>query len=314
MRWPAAALLVVVGFCGCGLGEASGLGQARGVATAPSFDVASVRLNRSGSPPAGEPSRSNVPLGPGDAFNPTGGVLRATNFPLLTYVEFAYRMTDYQVRAFAAEVPAWVAGERFDIEARTEKTAVSKDELRLMMRSLLAERFHLALHFAGREVPVFALVLARPGVTGPKLRQHPAGAGCTTSYGASRDAAGATGAEPPETVAEGFPTVCGAIVGVPASAQDRYSFGARNLEMSRIASALASWGDLGRPVLDRTGLPGGYDFVLEYTPDPPPANAPDSGGPGFREALRQQLGLKLEPQKGAVEFPVLDHVEHLTEN
>lgn len=255
-----------------------------------------------------------MPLGPGDAYNSTGGVLRAANFPLLTYVEFAYRMSDYQVRAFEAEVPAWVAQDRFNIEARTDKKTVTKDEFRLMMRSLLAERFHLTLHFEAREVPVFALVPVRPGATGAKLRPHPAGTDCPKSYGPARDSSGVTGPEPPETVPEGFPTVCGAIVGVPATALDRYSFGARNLELSRIASALSSWGNLGRPVLDRTGLRGGYDFVLEYTPDPPPANAADSGGPTFREALRQQLGLKLESQKSPVDFPVLDHVEHLTEN
>ncbi len=122
--------------------------------------------------------------------------------------------------------------------------------------------------------------------------------------------------EQPETIAGGFPTVCGGILGVPASARDRYSLGGRNVPMNLIASSLSSWGHLDHPVVNQTGLNGPYDFVLEFTPDPPPAYAAgvDSGGPTFTEALKQQLGMKLEPQKAPVEFLVIDHIEHLSDN
>jgi uncharacterized protein (TIGR03435 family) len=97
---------------------------------------------------------------------------------------------------------------------------------------------------------------------------------------------------------------------LPASAEDRYSFGASEVNMSLIASALSSWGNLGRPVVDQTGLTGNFDFVVDFTPDPRPAYATvDSDGPGFQEALKQELGLKLENQRAPVEFLVLDHVD-----
>jgi uncharacterized protein (TIGR03435 family) len=85
---------------------------------------------------------------------------------------------------------------------------------------------------------------------------------------------------------------------------------------------LTGVGNLGRPVLDQTGLAGKYDFLLKFAPDRRPgpndgANAaapPDSAGPGIEEALRRQLGLKLESQKGPVDVWIADHVEHATEN
>ena len=80
--------------------------------------------------------------------------------------------------------------------------------------------------------------------------------------------------------------------------------------MTLIASALSSWGNLGRPVVDQTGFTRNYEFVMDYTPDPRPSYATiDSDGPGFQEALKQQLGLKLEAQRAPVEFLVMDHVE-----
>ncbi len=280
------------------------------------FDVASIRQNKSGAPPAGDKPGSNVPLGPGDVYRPSGGILRATNLPLLAYIEFAYRMTDYQEESLRASMPGWVVTDRFNIEARTENRSATKDQLRGMMRSLLAERFKLAVHYQTRQVPVFALVMARPGAMGPKLQSHPAGAAACSNYTPpARSPDGTQPSDQLQVVKGGFPTICGGILGLPASAQDRYSFGAANLPMGRIASSFSSWGNLGRPVVDRTGLNGKYDFVLDYTPEPRPAYATeDSGGPTFQEALKEQLGLKLEAQKGPVEFLVVDHVERPGEN
>jgi len=264
------------------------------------FDVASVRQNKSGKP------QSNIPLGPGNVYKPSGGLLIARNFPLLTFMEFAYKMTDYQEASLQATVPDWVISDRFTIEARTENHNVTKDQLRLMMRSLLAERFKLAVHYQARQVSVYALVAAKPGVLGPKIRAHPADSPCETDISSKTT---------PQTAKGDFPSVCGGILGLPASAQDRYSFGAANVPMSLIASALSSWGNLGRPVIDQTGLGGNYDFVLDYTPDPPASYAKeDSGGPTFQGALQKQLGLKLESQKGPADFLVLDHVEHPTKD
>jgi uncharacterized protein (TIGR03435 family) len=69
-------------------------------------------------------------------------------------------------------------------------------------------------------------------------------------------------------------------------------------------------GTLGASLVDPTGLTGRFDFTLEWTPD----STPDPSGPSFQQAVREQLGLKLESQKGSVEVIVVDHVEHLSDN
>jgi uncharacterized protein (TIGR03435 family) len=87
-----------------------------------------------------------------------------------------------------------------------------------------------------------------------------------------------------------------------------------------IADSLSVAADLGRPMLDQTRLSGTFDFILEWIPEvqgplPPGADIqPDPSGPDFQEALREQLGLKLESQKGPVDILVVDHVEHPSEN
>jgi len=105
-----------------------------------SFDVASVRQNKSGPAPNGDAPGSNVPLGPGNVYSPTGGLVSVRNYTLLSYIAFAYKMTDGELDAFRRMAPDWVINDRFNIQARTEKSDVTKDQLRLMMRSLLAER------------------------------------------------------------------------------------------------------------------------------------------------------------------------------
>ena len=85
-----------------------------------------------------------------------------------------------------------------------------------------------------------------------------------------------------------------------------------------IADILTGPGNLGRPVLDKTGLTGTFDFTIEWTPELngllPPDVEPDPSGPTFLEALKEQLGLKLDSQKGPVDVIVVDHVEHPSEN
>ena len=82
-----------------------------------------------------------------------------------------------------APLPKWVWSDMYDIEARAPMSNATKDEMRLMMQSLLAERFHLAAHFENQTVPVFALVLAKPGKLGPNLRPHESGPPCDTAGG-----------------------------------------------------------------------------------------------------------------------------------
>ena len=109
-------------------------------------------------------------------------------------------------------------------------------------------------------------------------------------------------------------------MGTEPSAPGLLALGARNVTVDLIAGVLTGVGNLGKPVLNQTGLTGKYDFLLEFAPDrkPPPGvegSAPlDSGGPGIEEALKQQLGLKLESTKGPVDVWIVDHVEHAAEN
>jgi uncharacterized protein (TIGR03435 family) len=185
------------------------------------------------------------------------------------------------------------------------------------MRALLAERFKLAIHSETQQMPVYGLVLAKPGMLGPKLVVHPASEPCDTTPPTQAEGAKA----PPLTVARGFPAVCGGIMGLPNGTPGMITLGARNVPIGQLASVLTGLGNLGRPVLDQTGLTGRYDFVLELAPTPrleqtDAANdlAADSAGPGLEQALRQQLGLKLESKKGGVQAWVVDHVEHATQN
>jgi uncharacterized protein (TIGR03435 family) len=187
-----------------------------------------------------------------------------------------------------------------------------------MMQVLLADRFKLAMHHETRQLPMFALVLDKPGKVGPQLQPHPADSPCPTA------------APPPDslspTVAGGFPEPCGAISDVQPSAPGRLRVGARNIPMGMMASSLEVLGNMGtsgnidRPVLDKSGLTGKVDFVIEWTPElngprsPGATFQPDPTGPTFMEALKEQLGLKLDSQKGPVDVIVIDHIEQPSEN
>jgi uncharacterized protein (TIGR03435 family) len=264
---------------------------------------------------SGDGPNSNIPLGPGSVYVPNGGNFIATDMPLSVYIMFAYKMSPGSAAAMDRQAPGWVATEKYDITAKTDKHNVTKDEMRLMMRSLLAERFKLAIHSETQQEPVYGLVLAKPGTLGPKLMAHPASEPCDTIPPTQPE-----GAKAPLTVAGGFPVICGGIVGLPNSTPGMITLGARNVPLGQLASVLTGLGNLGRPVLDQTGLTATYDFVLELAPIPrlgqtDAANdSADSAGPGLEQALRQQLGLKLEPKTGGVEGWVVDHVEHATQN
>ncbi len=271
------------------------------------FEVASVRPDKS----TGRPI-SDFPIGPGRVYVPRGGTFRSTRVLLIQYIEFAYNLTHSQTAYLAGHVPDWVISERFNITATVEGMP-SEDQLRLMMRSLLEDRFKLAIHKEDREVPVLAFFLAKPGTTGPRLLPHSSDPPCSKTTPT---------AESPKVVSGGFPVACHGIVILPPSDPGRIRLGARDVSLSFMADALSgsAVANLDRPVIDGTGLTGNFDFVLECTPElngpQPPDNKPqpDPSGPTFRQALQEQLGLKLQSQKGKVEMFVLDHVEHPTEN
>jgi uncharacterized protein (TIGR03435 family) len=266
------------------------------------FDVASVKLA------TGDFRPPLFALDNGDAFAATGGRFFA-QFPLITYIGFAWKIrpTREQHEAMLANLPKWITTDRYEIEARAAGNP-TKDQMRLMVQSLLAERFHLALHLETREAAIFTLTLAKPGRPGPKLRPHSEGPACDAAVD-------------PAVV---FPPICD-VQGLRLQPGRMALAGSRNSTLDVIASSLPGLGALGRPVVNQTGLDGKYDFTLEWfdeagafprrTTGPGAQDvAPEPQGPGFLAAFCDQLGLKLESSKGPVQFMVIDHVERPSDN
>jgi len=272
------------------------------------FDVASVRRNTTAPPGA---RNSNFPLGPGDVYVPNGGHFRAMNYPLYALIEFAYKVTDSQEQLLLPQLPKWVTTDRFDIQASVQGNP-TKDQMRLMMQSLLGDRFKLAVHYETRQLPVYVLLVDTPGKLGPLLQQHVNNSPCpTTPWVPSPPPT-----SPPETFDARFPGSCGGILGMPPSVPGRMRAAARNVSMELISSSLAGTETgVDRPVLDQTGLTGMFDFAIEFTPkrDARSASAPNSRADSteltFLQALKEQLGLKLVPQMGAFDVLVIDYVE-----
>jgi uncharacterized protein (TIGR03435 family) len=271
------------------------------------FDVASVK------PDAGPFRPSNFPLGTGDAFRPVGDRFSA-DLPVFGYITFAYKVKllsaigrgrgSADIRK-AMQMPEWAMADRYAIEARADEIS-TKDQMRLMMQSLLAERFGLKVHFEERTFPAFALELVNPGRTGPKLRPHSEGVPCD---------------ETPAKVdfLKLFPPVCDSLSYFMMSNRVTKG-GSRNTTLADMAEGLPGLGGLDRPMVDRTGLEGRYDFTVEFASEPNggplPASdaAADLPGPTFVQALRDQLGLKLESVKADIRLLVIDHIERPSGN
>lgn len=277
------------------------------------FDVASIRQNKSGAAPY-----SNFSISSGTMYGPTGGIFSSTNRPLVDYIVFAYKMTSSQRQDLISQLPTWALSEGFDIQAKSENHDPTKDQMRLMMQSLLADRFKLVVHTETRRVSVFALVLVKPGMSGPQLKPHPVDKSCPA---ADPTVLALDPTSAPLTKLVGaWPMSCGGVN------RDRSTVspgliraGARNVSMESLANSMNALGNLNRPVVDQTGLTGNFDFVLEFAPEiaigeNPGNSQSDPGGPTFGEALKEQLGLKLDSQKGTVDYIHIDHVERPTAN
>ena len=273
------------------------------------FEVATIRLNKPGTfiPP-------NFAMDSGDFYNPSDPHGRfSADFPLSVYIQFAYKLwlTNDQVHAMLANLPKWVATDSFVIRAMAPGDP-TEDQMRLMVQSLLANRFKLAVHFETQQTSVLALVLAKPGKTGPKLRPHAEGPPCSAHVTVPAQSSSAH-------VPDVFPPYCGGYMAMPGP-NNTMLLGSRKTTMKLIAASLPSVGAVGRPVVDQTGLSGNYDFTMQWTPEsnavrPPGADSqPASQGPSFLEALKEQLGLKLKPTKAPLNVLVIDHIERPSPN
>jgi uncharacterized protein (TIGR03435 family) len=276
------------------------------------FEVATVRP----STPNGSPG-VNFTLGPGDGYANTGGRLIANNISLLDYIRFAYKLTDGQADILQASAPKWLVTDAFDIQAKSAVPNPTKDQMRLMMQSLLADRFKLSVHSEMRELPVLALVQVKKGRLGPELRQHAPEDSHCSNIAAPTDGSSQAKASPE------IPTICGALVSVGApNAPSHVRIGGRNVTLALLAAHLGEMGRYDRPIVDQTGLSGTFDLVLEWGPDPgsekqsnPDNSSQDERQTYLQEALEDQLGLRLERQRAPVRILLVDHVdEHPVEN
>lgn len=275
------------------------------------FDVASIK-------PAmpGKRIEQNIALNIDNEPTPPGGRL-VVQGTLSDLVGFAYKFmpTREQQLTMVSHLPHWVANDEFVVEAKGPDNP-TKDQMRLMMQALLADRFRLALHFETRDESVLALVLDKPGKTGPRLRPHAEGLPCDAKWIAPSDPAS------PSVAPGGFITICG-----PVQAIDGLNhtgiLGARDVTIQHLADYLVTIPpvlEFGRPIVDQTGLSGTFDFSLSIVLARGGSSAAgteaqsDAGGPNFDEALKEQLGLKLKPAKAPVQILVIDHVERPSAN
>ena len=256
------------------------------------YEVASIKPNRSGT--------NMIRF----MFNPSG--LSGTNVTLAMLIRTAYGIEENQISGG----PSWLKSEHYDVDAKMDSATadalhkLAEDQRRVatqhMLQALLADRFKLAVHHDSKELSIYALVVAK---NGPKLQQAKPG----DTY--------PNGIKGPDGIGRG---------GVMRMGRGQLT--GQALPMSALARMLTD--QLGRTVVDKTGLPGNYDFTLQWTPDEsegaslrgpdtgPQGSAPsaDSSGPSLFTALQEQLGLKLESQKGPVETYVIDHAEKPSEN
>jgi uncharacterized protein (TIGR03435 family) len=268
------------------------------VQNAPAFDVVSIRENKSGDP------RQAMRRQP-------GGRLNIVNLPLRTLIIDAFGLQPQQL----AGGPDWIDSARFDITAQASgelgvAEPGSVGPVNLMMQRMLAERFQLAVHTESRELPIYTLTLARSdGRLGPRIRTAAIDCQAAMNNLTKQEQGGGAPPVPPQRP-DGGPG-CGMRMG-PGS-----QLTAGGTSMAALARLLAV--PVGRLVLDRTGLDGGFDFDLEFTADPAaPAGAAGApagaDAPSIFTALEEQLGLKLQAERAPVEVLLIDRVERPTEN
>jgi uncharacterized protein (TIGR03435 family) len=249
------------------------------------FEVASIKPNLSG-----EVSWSIYPL--------AGRTFSAENAPLRDLIRYAYQISDFEL----VDAPDWTERERFDIRAIAKADiapAVDSGPAaeRVMLRALLADRFKLAIRRDIREMPIYALVLARSdGQVGPQLHVT------QTNCAELKKAAG--GLMPPAADGSVRCNLRNSGTGLMT---------ANALPMQTFARFLS--GQVQRVVVDRTGLTGDWDFQLKFTPDrmrDAAGGSPPTEAPTLFTALQEQLGLKLESTRGSVELKVVEWVERPT--
>ena len=253
------------------------------------IEVATVKPNKAG-------GGQNIQVTP-------GGLVTVTNMTVGTLIRMAYGSESIQTQRQIVGGPSWIDTDRFDISAKTALTLSSRDDLfRILVRSVLEDRFHIKWHREQREIPTYSLVLAnKDGKLGASLK-----ASDGKCYG--------RGNPPPPNTPFSPMTFCGMRGG---NGDMTYT----GQTIREIAASLANYAVIGRPVIDRTALQGQYDLHLLFVPafinsenGTPVANPAADSGPNLFTALVEQAGLRLQGAPAAVEHIVIDSVERATEN
>jgi uncharacterized protein (TIGR03435 family) len=275
----------------------------------PAFEVVSVKPSN---------PNPNSPLMIPMVLPVGNGRLSATNVPLRLLVRMAYGLQDFQIDGG----PSWQLSQRFDIVAKAEDGfAGGQQAMMPMVKTLLADRFKLKAHTETRDMPVSALVIAsQDGKLGPHLK--PSTSDCSSAQAEQQKLA--------DALAQGGP---GALAGMlpkpgetrpcsmmPMMGADGFGMRADGQPLSVMVQLLTQ--ATGRVVKDKTGLTGLYDWQIKFDPQvlmqmasqigvnlPPGVTLPPSDSPSLLTALREELGLKLESERGPVEVLVIDSAE-----
>jgi len=219
---------------------------------------------------------------------PVDGRFTATNVSLTLLIALAYQVRQSEI--FGG--PAWIVSDKYDVNGKAADSNVTADQSRLMLQRLLEDRFKLMVHRETKEMPVYVLLPAKNGL---KIQAAKEGS-CVESSNSPR-----TSTAPP---------ICGSII-VMAN-----GLAGRRMSMAQLANSLS--GIVGPPVIDKTGYAAHFDFQLEFsrelTVQANAATPTDTSEPSIFTALQEQLGMKLEANKGPVEVLVIDRAERASAN
>jgi uncharacterized protein (TIGR03435 family) len=235
----------------------------------PSFDVATVKLSK--------------PDTPGKMFRMEANKFSTVNTTLADLIKDAYGIQDKQI----VGAPEWVFSDKYDLAGQPDIPGQpNQEQLRIMIKKLLADRFQLKFHKDQKEMAAYVLTVAKGG---PKMKKSEA----DPNAGGGR-----------------FFRDLGVLTFTNSNMVDFCD--------------LMQAAVLDRPVVDHTNLPGKWDFLLKWTPDesqfggmgikiPPPTDSPDAPPPLFT-ALQEQIGLRLDAEKAQVPVLIIDHVEKPSDN
>jgi uncharacterized protein (TIGR03435 family) len=297
----------------------------------PSFDVISIKPTAPGSRGGGGGPR-------GDRYTMSGVTLRAL-------LGSAYQRLSTGVPVAPLQIiggPAWIDSERYDVQATADCSAgvLSREQLQLMVRSMLENRFQLKAHLETRELPIYNLVVAKDGLKiKPSEDQTPVERRQTVPSALCGPIPGAPATPPVPIIPPGqrgspfdpnSPAPRGFIGG--SFSQTSVLLRGSAVPFSNMIGMMQQ--QAGRPIIDKTEVKGLYDFVLRFSPDgansplvqsPAPPSPAGGAGPATTNApaaeplpslftALQELGLKLDSAKGPIEVLVVESVQKPTEN